>query len=417
MPKLAADPSSLTLLDAELQSDPYAYYEWLHAAHPVYRMPDSGFYLVSKYDDVRYVLTHPDLFSNQVRLGAIQGDGYQRYQSILKQRGWEHFEVLQRTDPPVHTRYRSILEQAFTARRVRELAPRIDALAAELVESWADDGECEFVDQFCLPLPGIIVAEQLGLDRRDIAKFKRWAAAMQSLQVRKLSDEELVQAAETELEVQHHVHAMIEDRRRHPQDDIVSVLVHSTFEDQPPLSEHELQAVMRQLINGGYETTTTALAHGLWLLIRYPEQQAKLRAEPKLLRKFVEEVLRFESPVQTLFRRATRDTKIAGIDIPEGAIISVRYGAANRDAAKFACPAQFDITRENSGANVAFGSGVHHCIGAPLARQEMWSSFPAILDRIEDIELAAPLPQPPHMHNFMNRLLLTLPIRFKRRRA
>ena len=209
-----------------------------------------------------------------------------------------------------------------------------------------------------------------------------------------LTPDALRAAAEIEVEAQHYLAEVFAQRRASPREDIISGLVHAHAEGEPPLSDHELQNLMHQLITGGYETTTSALAHGMWLIIRYPEQAEKVRQDPSLLNNFVEESLRFESPVQGLARQTTRDVTLAGTTIPKGSMVLVRYGAANRDAAKFANPEDFDVTREKAVTHMAFGMGVHSCVGALLARQELRSAYRALLTRMSDITFEVPLPTP-----------------------
>ncbi len=159
---------------------------------------------------------------------------------------------------------------------------------------------------------------------------------------------------------------------------------------------HELQDLMHQLVTGGFETTTAALSAGMWLLVRYPDQQQLLREQPELMGNFIEEVLRFDAPVQGLWRQAVCSANVADTDIPEGANVMMRFGAANRDPRVFDEPDRFDITRHNARNHTAFGFGAHFCVGAALARQEMASSFTAILDRFESFELAEAMPSPVH---------------------
>jgi len=177
----------------------------------------------------------------------------------------------------------------------------------------------------------------------------------------------------------------------------------------------ELQNLMHQLITGGFETTQTAINHGMWTLIRHPELQNQLRENNTLIKPFVDEVLRWESPVQFLARRAKEDVTIGGTLIEKDSMVLVGYGPANRDKSKFECPHQFDMERRNAGANLAFGSGRHFCPGALLAKQEMTSSFKLLLDHLEDIELAKPLPDPVHRFSLFFMPMHDFHIRFKKR--
>jgi cytochrome P450 len=195
----------------------------------------------------------------------------------------------------------------------------------------------------------------------------------------------------------------------------VSDLVHAARPGEEPFTMHELQNLMHQLITGGYETTTSAITHGMWLLIQFPDQMAKLRADPSLLKNFVEETLRFESPVQGIMRTVTKDTELSGTKLPAGSTLILRFGAANRDPQQFENPEKFDISRANAGRHLAFGFGTHHCIGAPLARQEIFSGIEALLERMDDFELIRDLPDPPYYYSLNFRPLRELPLKFKKK--
>ncbi len=411
-----ADRVTLDLMDPAVQSCPWELYRQVHEHAPVYRIPGTDFWLVSTYEDLREVLGDPARFTSRAGFaGGLQADRVRLQQQMLAEQGWKHVATLQRTDPPEHTRYRKLLNRVFTARRVAAMAPAIDAVTNELIDGFIDAGECEFVHDFALPLPGIIIAEQLGLGRDGIHAFKRWADAMLATSMRVLSDDETIAVTTIELEAQHHLAGLFEDRRASPRDDLISALVHAHGDDDEPLTVHELQNLMHQLVTGGFETTTSALAHALWLLLRHPDQLALLRHEPAHMKGFIEESLRIESPVQGLARRTTEDVELHGVTIPAGAVVLVRYGAGNRDESVFPDAARFDIARTNSSSHLAFGSGNHYCIGAALARQEMHSAFTSLLARLDHIELARPLPDPTHEPSMFLMPLKELPIRFTKR--
>ena len=405
--------SEQSLLDPATSSDPYAFYAWLHDQCPVYQMPETGAWLVTRYDDLRRVLKDHETFSSDVRVSTL-GSHADLQQQLLRAGGWEHVQTLQRTDPPVHGRYRKLLDRVFTGKRVRALVPRIEEVTDGLLDGFADQGTCDFNVAFAMPMPGIIIAEQLGLAADQIHTFKRWADAMLGASRAAVASEEAVRAnVEIELEAQHYLARVFEARRRDPQDDLISALVHAHGEDEAPLSVHELQNLLHQLITGGFETTQSALNHGMWSLIRFPHLQEELRADPSRVKTFVEEVLRWESPVQFLARQTTRAVELSGTKIPAGAMVLVGYGPANRDASKFACPHAFDPQRDNAGAHLAFGSGAHFCVGALLARQEMATAFSRIIERLHEIELAAPLPEPVHHFSLFFMPMREFPIRWR----
>ncbi len=409
-------PDDFSFLNPAVSSEPWDFYEVLHQQSPVYQIPETGAFVVTRYEDLRAVLKNHDVFSSDV--GSIGGGSLAEIQQgVLKNGGgWPHVATLQRTDPPIHDRYRKLLDRVFTIARVRELTPHIDDVVNSLIGNFIDRGECEFNDEFAMPMPGIIIAEQLGLDAGNVATFKRWADAMLgAARAAVASEEEVRTNAEIELEAQLFLAQVFEERRQNPTEDLMSAMVHSHGEDEEPLTMPELQNLMHQLITGGFETTQTAINHGMWTLIRHPELQAKLQEDNNLLKPFVDEVLRWESPVQFLARRAKQDVTIGETFIKKDSMVLVGYGAANRDKEKFECPHQFDIDRPNSGANLAFGSGRHFCPGALLAKQEMMSSFKLLLDRLGDIELAKPLPEPVHRFSLFFMPMHDFHIRFKKR--
>lgn len=403
----------MSLLDPATQNDPFEMYEAMQALPGIYQMPETGFFIISRYADLRAVLSDPVTFSNNVDRASLQGaENSAVLHDYLDEHGWPHIPTLQRIDAPEHGRYRKLVDRVFTAGRVKEMTPHIEEVANGLIDRFIDRGECDFISEFAMQLPGIILAEEMGLDASQVATFKRWADAMLAPASRVMTADELKANANIELEAQHHLARLFEERRQNPTRDLISGLVHAHKEGEEPLSMAELQSIMSQLIGGGFESTMTALGHALLQLIRHPDQMAELREDAKLSRGFVEEVVRYESPTQGLRRRATRDVEIAGTLIPKGSVVIVRYGAANRDAAKFACPHAFDMKRPNAGQHLGFGVGAHFCVGALLARQEISTGIRAMLDRTTDIELARPLEEPIHRPNFLTLPLRELPIRF-----
>ena len=225
-----------------------------------------------------------------------------------------------------------------------------------------------------------------------------------------ISPEREVECAQIAVEAQHYFAEQFEARQTCPLDDMMSDMVRPA-EGEDPMTMRELLDMMSQLLNGGNQTTTSSLAMGLKLLIDHPDQMARLRQDPTLIGNFVEEVLRLETPVQALFRLVTQDTHLGGVDIPEGSVVVLLYGSANRDESKFEDVAEFDIERRNAGAHMAFGAGAHFCPGAMLARQEMASAFRAIIARMDDIQYAQgqdSFHYPPSLiHRGLERLELT----------
>ena len=403
--------------DPVVQDDPYPYYRWRAAHGPVWWEDEYDLYVIAGHPEAKVALLDAGTFSS--RPSGTRGFGdeaAEAYHHVLAERGWARTPTLQRTDPPTHVRHRKLVNRVFTPARIRELIPSIEVIAHDLIDDFVDTGHCEFVSEFCLPMPGILIAEQLGLDRSDYRTFRRWADAMLSLATRRMSVEEALAEAELELEAQHFLAGEFERRRGEPRDDLISHLVHAHGDDEAPLTMNELQDLLHQLITGGFETTTSALAKGMWLLLMHPDQLVRVRAEPELLKNFIEEALRFDSPVQGLWRHTTCPTTVGDVTIPADAPVMVRYGAANRDERAFEHPDRFDVSRPEAKNHLAFGFGPHYCVGAALARQELLTSFTILLERLDDIELAEPLPKPIHVPSFFLRPMKRLPLRFTARR-
>ena len=411
-----ADVDAEVLLDPAVQRDPFAYYQRLREQQPVLRMPGTGFYVLTRYEDLRAILRDTETFSNTLDLEELSGEQAGRLGALfherLAEKGWPHVPTLHQSDPPEHTRYRRLLNKVFSPGRVRQMIPDVERICDQLIDSFAGRGRCEFVSEFAFPLPGIVISEQLGLAAGEIGTFRRWADAMLAPAQGLLTDEDTAIAyADIEAEAQHYLADVFESRRKHPTGDLISVLVAASEEEERPLSMPELQNLLQQLITGGYITTADAITSAMWLLIENPEQMRRIQDDPSLIKAFAEESLRMLAPVQGLFRKATRDVEIHGVPIPAGAILHVRYGAANRDREAFAAPEEFDVTREHVMRHMSFGQGPHACVGAPLARQEMVTAFERLLARLDDLRLD-PGREPERNHGLLFYSFKALPIRF-----
>ena len=408
-----------SLLDPEIAACPFHYYAQMREKAPVYRMPETGFYLVSTYEDLRAVLSDPATYSNDILIEQLAGEAVadlgRLYDKHLEEQGWGHVQTLQRTDPPIHSRYRRLINRTLTPPMVKAMLPDVERVTSDLIDAFIDRGECEFISEFAFPLPGKVIAAQIGLDDSQINTFKKWADAMLAPAQGLLVDEESAKYySGLEAEAQHYLAGVFEERRANPTGDMLSALVADPEGDDEPLSMHELQNLMNQLITGGYTTTADAIGNALLLLLENPDQLAILREDRSLLPNFADEVMRHSSSVQGLFRRTTRDVVLNGVEIPADSIIHIRYGSANRDEKVFANPDDFDVTRENANKHLGFSRGPHFCVGQPLAIQELVIAFDQILDRMDDIALApgAVIERAP---GFFLYSLTSLPITFRKR--
>lgn len=374
--------------DAATQEDWYPTYDLLRDESPVWKMPGSNTYVLTRYDDVNTVLRRTDTF----RRGADEstpGRGIsQRTADIYASKGWSRVAPLA-VDPPVHRRYREIADPFFNvggAERQRELITRI---VDELLDTMVGTGGCEFVATYAIPLPVRVITTMMGFDLADIPDLKRWSEAWVLPFRGQLTEEEEIYAGEQGVQFQHHIHATIEAKRAHPDDSVISFFANEArFAGERPLTDAEIIGMADHLYIGGNETTTFALTSGLWLMLSRPDVHAALLADPDKIRNFVEEVLRLESPTMGMVRHAVVDTEIGGVAIPAGSSLHLRYAAANRDERMFECPTALDLDRSNSSRHLAFSTGETNCPGAGLSRLEQRITFERMLERLPALRLS-----------------------------
>lgn len=409
------------LLDPAVQQCPYAAYAQLRVEAPVYQMPGAGFYLVTSFELCREVIRQPDLFGSGVSPMALKPGGVsQAIIDTYQNEGWMPLASCSTSDPPSHTRTRSFLEPLFTVQRVREVTPRIDAIARQLAdalgEACARDGQVEFVQAFSHPLPMMVIADLIGVPDGDLARFKAWSDAIVEPFSMMVSPARELECAQLVVEMQHYFKALLDDRAAHPREDLLTAVVRAAQADQQGFSMAEqLTIITIDLLASGNETTTAAISSGLRLVIENPHVVDEVRGDEDLMRNLVEEILRLESPAQGMFRKVNADTVLGGVALKQGELLSLRFGAANRDEDAFPAAAKMDLHRSQPGKHLALGIGRHHCIGAALARQEIASAFHALFARFDGFARAPGAPEPQYTPSFFGRNLLTLPVTFRKR--
>ncbi len=421
MASAANDQLNINLFDPELQQCPYDAYKLLRDEAPVYNIPGTDMWVVSRYDDVREVLMDPVRFSSsavdsQFRASAGDIERAQMVMARFAEKGWVPAPTLNGRDDPNHKQMRAMFNQAFKPSKIKEIDPQVERLSYDLIDGFIGDGHCEWVKQFCIPLPLFIIGEQMGAKREDIWKIKRWTDAFFQRISLMLPEDQHMEMVDREIEAQQYFQPIFERLREHPDDSLISVLVNTVIEEWGrPLTDNELHAeMMADTFVGGSETTTNALAAGMKLLIENKDVWQQLKSDPdKHMKTFVEEVVRLESPVQSLMRFAPKETELAGVTIPAGAMINVRFAAANRDERAFECPEKLDLDRPKAGSHMGFGSGTHHCLGAPLARRELIWGFTAVVERFEDMWFAEGKNDFEYHPHFLLRSLKELHIEFE----
>ena len=415
-------------------SDPYPAYKTLRDTSPVHFEPNFGAWVVTRYDLVREALArHRDLLE---RVRGFPRARPRRSPSVarrlkfsgkliaLNKRMVPLPPTMLTLDEPGHTKYRSLVSQLFTGSQVKRgeayrppgdrrghRAPRIAAPDTDGGGAGAD-----FVTEFGLPVPLRIIADRLGIPEREREFFNEAAAAAaDALKLTPLTPEEMVHRARLAVDLQELLVSLVDARRETPSNDMIGLLANATLEAEGRTLTHgEILSILNQFLVAGHETTSSAFGWGMLLLCRHPVLQEELQGDAERLRTFVEETLRVEAPVQGLPRLVTRPTKLGDMRLEAGNLVMLRFGAANRDEREFEHPDTVDVHRKKAGRQLAFGSGIHHCIGAPLARQELRLGFGALLDAFVGFRLAEG-PKPAAEPSFILRNLPRLVVACRRR--
>jgi cytochrome P450 len=384
--------------------DPYPEYARLRGQCPVGRVTKaSGLqpFLVTRYEDAKAALNDPRL-AKDPRVGALE----------LTAAGLAHVYLddgpniahhMLSLDPPDHTRLRKLVAAQFTARRTAALRPRVQQLADELIDAFAAAGEAEFMQAFANQLPALVIAELLGVPPADRERFRGWAQD-------NLRPPQDPAQREAMIALNGYLAEVIARKRAEPGDDLISDLISGRSADE--LTERELQATAWLLLVAGHETTVNLIGNGLLSLLRHPEQLARLRERPDLIPGAVEEFLRYDGPVERATNRyAAADFELAGVAVPRGSVVMVVLASADRDGDAFPDADRLDVTRAPRG-HLAFGHGLHFCLGAPLARLEAQIAFETVLRRLPELTLAVPVEELAYRPSTIMRGLEALPVRF-----
>ncbi len=387
---------------AQHTQDPHTAYAYLREHQPVHvvRMPSGvPVWLVTRYADVRQALSDPRLSKDETRRAQLAAH---RFPAVIEANMNHH---MLNSDPPDHTRLRKLVSAAFTGRRMEALRPRIQEITDGLLDAMAATGEADLIDAFAFPLPIQVICELLGVPADDRDDFRRWSNALVSGTI---AGGKLLPAAEAMVS---YLHELIAQKRAEPTDDLLSALV-AVQDGSDRLTEGELSSMVFLLLVAGHETTVNLIGNAVHALLTHPDQLAALRADPGLVPGAIEEFLRYESPIETAtFRITSEPMEIAGVAIPPNQIVLLSLLAANRDPDRFADAATLDIGRTD-GHHVAFGHGIHHCLGAPLARLEGQIAIGSLLARFPHLELAVPPETLPWRQGVLLRGLERLPVRY-----
>jgi cytochrome P450 len=369
----------------DVQRCPYPHYDAMRSGPPVHRIEGTDHYVVSRYEHAVEVARRPEIFSNRKHW---QSDGDPDLAAILARQRYPITPALVDNDAPTHTVYRRIASRAFTPGRLRDVEPQIRALCEDLVGAFADRGEAELFGELCRPLPIRVACLLLGLPADMGGQIQQWSEDYLALAGRQLTKERALVAQAQVVDLNNFIAGVLEDRRTHPGDDVISELTQARTPAGETLDMEVLSAIVRNLITAAGETTSFMLALTVFQLLDHPDQFARVLADHDRIPRVIEESLRLEAPLQWNWRQVLVDTEVGGVPIPAGSWMHVVWASANRDDAVFEHPERFDIDRPNTAKQLSFGLGTHFCLGAPLARMEGRVVLETLFTRLGDLRLA-----------------------------
>jgi cytochrome P450 len=390
------------LQDPRFFADPYPTYARLRDAAPVRKVPTGSggrhSYLITGYAEAREAFTDPRLSKNTVRFFAGRPSQRDLHPAVSKN--------MLATDPPQHARLRALVTKAFTTGAVARMRPYIAGLVDELLDAWPDHGPVDLVASLAVPLPVTVICEMLGVPESDRGLVRTWSSDLFAA-----GDPRRIDAASHA--IGGYLTDLVASKRSSPGESLLDDLI-AVRDGQDRLSEDELVSLAVLLLVAGHETTTNFIGNAALALLQHPESLARLRAEPQLLGSALDELLRFDSPVGiATFRFSTEEFTLGGTVIPEGVPVLIAPGAANRDPERFPDPDRLDLDR-GAGGHLAFGHGIHRCLGAPLARAEAELALRAVISRFADIRPAIPAEELRWRHTRLMRGLASLPLTWSR---
>ena len=407
----------VNFFDPEISECPYSAYKVLRDQAPVWHDNVSGMFVITRYEDIKEILIDTERFRNARNRTKLNPQA-ETIKELYKSKGWVPAPTLAGRDDPEHKEMKGLFTHAFRPQKIKKLDPFVEKLAVRLVNNFIERGECDWVKEFAIPLPLIVIGHQVGVPEEDIWQIKAWTDAWVQRLGMMQTQEEAIWSTEMEIEAQHYFQPIFERLRENPDDSLLSDLVNTEIPEWGrKLTDEELHAeMMADTFVGGSETSTNAIAAGVMLLIEQPDQWLLLKSDPdKYLPVLVEEILRLEGPVQGLFRETSTDLTLHGVDIPKGSILNIRYASANLDEEIFDRPRSLDLDRSNARQHLAFGFGTHYCMGAPLARREIFFSFKVLIERFDDMWFIEGKNDFRHHPNFCLRALRELHIGFSPR--
>jgi cytochrome P450 len=375
------------MLSPEFYANPYPIYHQLRDADPVHWSDAWKGWVLTRYADVTSTLRDFSRFSNVGRIDLFLEQLPEEGRGKMGPLKGHFSRAITHLDPPDHTRIRKLLKTVLSTHLVQSMRPRIEALVSELISEVQDAGRMDVIRDFAYPLPAIVLGEMLGIPPEDRDQYKKWSddIGVGLVGTGRAALDNVERARQSLFELTDYLRPLVAQRRQHPRNDLISNLIAIEVKGDR-LSERELFSTCITLILAGHGTTTNLIGNGILALLRHPDQLEALKNDPSLIEVAVEELLRFDSPLQRIWRMATEDVEIDGKHIRKGQIVLPTMGAANRDPAEFSEPDRLNIRRQDN-PHVALGTGIHLCVGGPLARLQGAIAINALLQRLPSLQL------------------------------
>lgn len=367
-------------------SNPFPFYEWARAEAPVFYSEELGYYVVTRYADVKATFDNWQVFASdnaQAPLRPMCAEG----KEIMRQGGFTAYSGLSARVPPDHTRIRKLAQSCFGPRRFKSIEPKIREIVTRAIDAFAERGKANFFAEFAYDVPALVLFKLVGIPDSDVPKVKRWAVSRALLTWADLTDEEQLPHARNMVEYWNYCQDLVRDRYDNPADDLPGDLVRLKQEGAD-ITNEEIAGVLYSVLFAGHETTTTLMANGVRELLTHRKNWDAMVADPSLIPGAVDEILRFTPSIVTWRRRATEDTEIGGVKVPANSNVLVIMASANRDDTVFDHPNDFDIQRANARNHLSFGYGIHFCLGQQLAKLEFSIMLEELTRRLPNMRLS-----------------------------
>lgn len=380
-------PEKFNPFTPDFYQSPQSAFELARKEQPVFFSPVMNLWVVTRYDDLKAVMMNPESFASG---GAFSSASLASPETMKMIGGLDHpsFQYsLVNTDPPVHTRFRSVFQRAFTNRQVAILEPQVRELIHQLLAELRENKRAEVINSFCDQLPLLTICRLMGIPDADAPNVKRWSTDSIRAQIPGWSADEQREIGQSIIDYYDYMLKQIRYYKENPAENLISATIEARKEDKAPLSDEELAGLLFNIVLAGHETTAALIGNTLHTVLSQRELWNNFCQQPESISSAIDEFARHSGPAIGLYRRTTKDVELGGVTIPKDATVWIAYLAGNHDPQQFSSPNKMDINRENAASNLSFGHGIHYCIGAPLAKLELRAVLEELTQRYPSLRL------------------------------